>query len=516
LYYPDEKKFKTLSKKGNLIPVWREILADLETPVSAFIKLGQGKFSYLLESVEKGEQLGRYSFLGSDPVLVFKSKGERIEIIRQGKSEILRVEKDPLDALKKIMAGYKTVNSAKLPRFSGGAVGYVGYDMVRFWEEIPENNQDDLNLPDSPFMLSHTLIIFDHLNHKIKVVSYALLDGKESSQIAYEKAKHEIDGVIRKLRQAYEKAKREIDGVIRKLRQPSPSLLHRERKEKKKEIANEKIESNFTSDIFQSKVKKAKEYIRAGDIFQVVLSQRLKRKVNASAFDIYRTLRSLNPSPYMYYLKCGDFEIVGSSPETLVRMEEEEITYRPIAGTRKRGKDGVEDELLAEELSVDPKERAEHIMLVDLGRNDMGRVCEYGTVKVTELFSVEKYSHVMHLVSNVQGKLRKGMDQYDLLKACFPAGTVSGAPKVRAMEIIEELEPCRRGPYAGALGYFGFSGNMDTCIIIRTILIKDNIAYIQAGAGIVADSEPESEYEETLNKARALIKAIEIAEKGIE
>lgn len=498
MYYPDERKFETLSKKGNLIPVWREILADLETPVSAFMKVGQGKFSYLLESVEKGEQLGRYSFLGSDPVLIFKSKGEKIEIIRQGKSEILRVKKDPLNTLRKIMAGYKAIDSARLPLFSGGAVGYVGYDIVRFWEEIPDNNRDDLDLPDSLFMLSHTLIIFDHINHTIKVVSYALLDGKESPQIAYGKAK------------------REIDGVIRKLRQPCPSSLHRERKEKKKEIADEKIESNFTSDIFQSRVKKAKKYIRAGDVFQVVLSQRLKRKVNASAFDIYRTLRSLNPSPYMYYLKCGDFEIVGSSPETLVRMEKEEITYRPIAGTRKRGKDEVEDELLAKELSVDSKERAEHIMLVDLGRNDMGRVCKYGTVKVTELFSVEKYSHVMHLVSSVQGKLRKGMNQYDLLKACFPAGTVSGAPKVRAMEIIEELEPCRRGPYAGALGYFGFTGNMDTCIIIRTIIIKDNIAYIQAGAGIVADSEPESEYEETLNKARALIKAIEIAEKGLE
>jgi len=498
LYYPDERKFEALSRKGNLIPVWREILADLETPVSAFIKVGQGKFSYLLESVEKGEQLGRYSFLGSDPVLVFKSKGERIEIIRQGKSEILRVEKDPLDALKKIMAGYKTVNSAKLPRFLGGAVGYVGYDIVHFWEEIPANNKDDLNLPDSLFMLSHTLVIFDHLNHTIKVVSYALLDGKESPQVAYAKARHRIDE------------------VIRKLRQPSPSLPHRERKEKKKEIANQKIESNFTSDIFQAKVKKAQEYIRAGDIFQVVLSQRLRRKVSASGFDIYRTLRSLNPSPYMYYLKCGDFEIVGSSPETLVREEEKEVTYRPIAGTRKRGKDRAEDELLAKELSANPKERAEHIMLVDLGRNDMGRVCEYGTVKVTELFSVEKYSHVMHLVSSIEGRLRKGMDQYDLLRACFPAGTVSGAPKVRAMEIIEELESCCRGPYAGALGYFSFSGNMDTCIIIRTILIKDNIAYIQAGAGIVADSEPESEYEETLNKARALIKAIEIAEKGIE
>lgn len=497
MYCPQEKEFEILSKKGNLIPVWREILADLETPVSAFIKLGQGEFSYLLESVERGEQLGRYSFLGSEPILVFKSKGEGIEIIRGGKSEILRVEKDPLDTLRKIMAGYRAVNSAKLPRFSAGAVGYVGYDIVRFWEEIPAKNQDDLNLPDSLFMLSHTLVIFDHLNHTIKVVSYALLEGKESPQVAYRKARHRIDE------------------VIRKLRQPS-SLLDDEKKQRKEEGVKEKVESNFTSDIFQAKVKKAKEYIRAGDIFQVVLSQRLKRKVSASGFDIYRTLRSLNPSPYMYYLKCGDFEIVGSSPETLVREEEKEVTYRPIAGTRKRGKDRAEDELLAKELSANPKERAEHIMLVDLGRNDMGRVCEYGTVKVTELFSVEKYSHVMHLVSSIEGKLRKGMDQYDLLRACFPAGTVSGAPKVRAMEIIEELEPCRRGPYAGALGYFSFSGNMDTCIIIRTILIKKGIAYIQAGAGIVADSEPESEYEETLNKARALIKAIEIAEKGIE
>jgi len=498
LYYPEEKEFEALAKKGNFIPVWREILADLETPVSAFMKLGEGEFSFLLESVEKGEQLGRYSFLGSDPVLVFKSKGEEVEIIRQGKSKILRVGKDPLETLKKIMAEYRAVSSPKLPRFSGGAVGYVGYDIVRFWEKIPEKNEDDLNLPDSLFMLSHTLIIFDHLNHTIKVVSYALLEEKESPQMAYERAK------------------RRIDKVVMKLKESPSSLLYAGRKRERRERINHKIQSNFTPDIFQVKVKKAKEYIRAGDIFQVVLSQKLKRKVDASPFDIYRTLRSLNPSPYMYYLRCGDFEIVGSSPEILVRMEEEEVTYRPIAGTRKRGKDRREDELLTEELSADPKERAEHIMLVDLGRNDMGRVCEYGTVKVTELLTVEKYSHVMHLVSNVQGRLRKEMDQYDLLRACFPAGTVSGAPKVRAMEIIEELEPCRRGSYAGALGYFSFSGNMDTCIIIRTILIKDKIAYVQAGAGIVADSDPESEYEETLNKARALIKAIDIAEEGIE
>ena len=495
MYYPEGNEFKELSKKGNFIPVYREILADMETPVSAFMKLGGGEFSYLLESGERGEKLGRYSFLGTSPTLIFKSKGKKVEIIRKGEREIktLLKEKDPLKLLKEIMSDYKAVNIPNLPYFSGGAVGYIGYDMIRFWEQIPQKNPDDLNLPDSLFMLGDTLLIFDHLNHKIKIISYALLDGKESAETAYKKAKERINKIIAKLKGPLPSGNKNVPPHLNPLPQ-----------------------SNVTSQAFQEKVKKAKRYIEEGDILQVVLSQRLKRRVSASSFDIYRALRSLNPSPYMYYLKCRDFELVGSSPEILVKMEEKEVVLRPIAGTRRRGKDNLEDELLIKDLLADPKEKAEHIMLVDLGRNDMGRVCEYGTVKVTELYTVEKYSHVIHLVSNVQGKIREGMDQYDLLRACFPAGTVSGAPKVRAMEIIEELEPCARGPYAGALGYFSFSGNMDTCIIIRTIIIKEGIAYIQAGAGIVADSRPESEHKETLNKADALIKAIQMAEGGIE
>lgn len=497
LYYPQEEEFKKLSKKGNLIPVYREILADMETPVSAFKKLDEGEFSYLLESVERGERLGRYSFLGSGSGIIFKSKGKKIHIIENGKNIALTCQKDPLHNLKKIIGRFKVVNLPGLPRFSGGAVGYLGYDMIRFWEKIPPLNKDDLGFPDSLFMLSDTLLIFDHIDHKIKIVSHAFLDGKEPTHLTYKKTRQRIEEVVARLRNPLPSGS-------------STSLKYTQRKKKTD------IQSNLTRQLFMEGVKKAKKYIKRGDAFQVVLSQRLKRKVNTSPFDIYRCLRSLNPSPYMYYLKCGDFQIIGSSPEILVRKEKNEVILRPIAGTRPRGRNEAEDERLAQELLADPKERAEHIMLVDLGRNDLGRVCESGTVKVTELLGIEKYSHVMHLVSHVEGKLRKEMDQYDLLRASFPAGTVSGAPKIRAMEIIEEIEPCRRGPYAGALGYFSFTGNLDTCIIIRTILIKDGFAYVQAGAGIVADSNPQSEYQETLNKAQALIRAIELAEEGIE
>jgi len=330
----------------------------------------------------------------------------------------------------------------------------------------------------------------------MKIISYAFLDEKKSAQAAYKEAKDRIDEIVTRLKRT------------------SPSYPSSENRRRK--VGRGSFQSNFTPQDFMKRVEKAKEYIRKGDIFQVVLSQRFRRKVNVSSFNIYRALRSLNPSPYMYYLRCGDFEIIGSSPEILVRKEGERVILRPIAGTRPRGKSEQEDRALVKELLDDPKERAEHIMLVDLGRNDLGRVCEYGTVRTTELLYVEKYSHVMHLVSNIEGKLKRGMDQYDLLRACFPAGTVSGAPKVRAMQIIEELENRLRGPYAGALGYFSFSGNMDTCIIIRTIIVKGGFAYVQAGAGIVADSCPKREYQETLNKARALFKAIEIAEEGIE
>jgi anthranilate synthase component 1 len=467
----------------------------METPVSAFKKLGGGEFSYLLESVEKGKILGRYSFLGINPFLILKSKKNRGQIIEKGKVENLTLQ-DPLEFLKKVMSKFVAVNLPELPRFSGGAVGYLGYDTVRFWEKIPEENPDDLNLPDFLFIFSDTLLIFDHIGHKTKIISYALLDGKKSIQAAYKEAKDKIDRIIARLKQ--------------------PSFPYSSSENHRRKIREGNPQSNLTPQAFMEGVKKAKEYIRRGDIFQVVLSQRFRRKIDVSSFNIYRALRSLNPSPYMYYLKCGDFEMIGSSPEILVRKEGENVILRPIAGTRPRGKSEQEDKILIKELLADPKERAEHIMLVDLGRNDLGRVCEYGTVKTTELFSIEKYSHVMHLVSNIEGKLKKDTDQYDLLRACFPAGTVSGAPKIRAMQIIDELENCVRGPYAGALGYFSFSGNMDTCIIIRTIIVKDGFAYVQAGAGIVADSCPQSEYRETLNKARALFRAIEIAEEDIE
>ncbi len=496
MYYPDEAKFRELARKGNLIPVYKESLADLETPVSAFMKLGQGSFSYLLESVEKEEGLGRYSFLGIDPFLLFEFRGTKVILHDTRTHETLSAKSGPLEVLKEVMARYKVVNLPGLPRFFGGAVGYVGYDVIRFWEDVPRENPDDLNLPGALFMFANILLIFDHRDHKIKVVSYVFLDGRKP------------------LGRIYKQAIKKIDEVMVKLKNSSPVVDLGEGCPGGSRIA--KVVSNLTSSSFEGIVIKAKEYIREGDIFQVVLSQRLARKIFTSSFNIYRALRSLNPSPYMYYLRCGDFEIVGSSPEILVRVEEGDVTLRPIAGTRHRGKNQSDDKALAKELLADPKERSEHIMLVDLGRNDVGRVCRYGTVKVSELMVVEKYSHVMHIVSNVKGRLKRNLDQYDLLRACFPAGTVSGAPKVRAMEIIEELESTARGLYAGALGYFSFSGNMDTCIIIRTIILKDGFAYIQAGAGIVADSNPRREYQETMNKAQALIRAIEMAEEGLE
>lgn len=499
-YYPEFGEFKRLCRQGNLIPIYREILADLETPLSAFIKLcseqknfkeGLGNYTYLLESVEKGERLGRYSFLGVDPFMVFQSRGEKAYLFRStGKIETYHLQCDPLDSLKKIMRRFKVATLPSLPIFFGGAVGYVGYDVVKFWEEIPSCCSRNSDFPDCCFTLTRSVVIFDHLSHRIKIMSFAFLNG-ESPKKVYRRTKERIDRIVHRLRDRLPN---------------SPGILNG---------ASGKggIKSNFSSQDFAKAVDQAKRYIRDGDIFQVVLSQRLHRKIYCSPFDIYRVLRSLNPSPYMYFLKMGDFSIVGSSPEILVRKEGKEVILRPIAGTRPRGKSEEDDARLANELLKNDKEKAEHIMLVDLGRNDLGRVCDYGTVEVKELFSVEKYSHVMHLVSEVRGNLREGMDQFDLLRACFPAGTVSGAPKVRAMQIIEELEPSSRGPYAGALGYFSFSGNMDTCIIIRTMVIKGDTAYIQAGAGIVADSIPENEFKETTDKARALITAIDLGEE---
>jgi len=496
MFHPSFSQFKRLAKKGNLLPVYKEILADMETPVSAFTKIGMGKHAYLLESVEGGEKLGRYSFLSSSPALIFESKGRKVTLsLRAPVMRQVKETDNPLEELRKIMQKYKPVEVEGLPRFYGGAVGYIGYDMVKFIEDIPSTNPDDLNLPDCKFIFTDNLLIFDHVAHTIKVVSCVHLDKEKSS-----------------LKTSYDRACRKIEKLITELRKKPKKRPKVKRSRSLKIIP----ESNFTKNGFEKIVGRAKEYIRAGDIIQTVLSQRLKMKVSAYPFDIYRALRVINPSPYMYYLSLGGMSLVGSSPEILVRQEGRRVEVRPIAGTRPRGKDEFEDKKLERELLKSSKERAEHLMLVDLGRNDLGRVCEYGSVKVPELMVIERYSHVMHIVSGVVGKLKRGMDSFDVLRACFPAGTVSGAPKVRAMEIIEELENLRRGPYAGAVGYFSFQGNMDMAITIRTILIKGREAFLQAGAGIVADSIPKNEYYETINKAKALREAIEMAEKGLE
>jgi len=493
MYYPSLDEFLKLSAKGNVIPVYKEINADLDTPVSAFLRIRKDDYAFLLESVEGQEKLARYSFLGSNPALVFKSKGRNIEILHRHKrsSQKFVTKTSPLDEIESIMRDFKAVHVKGLPRFYGGLVGFMGYDTVRFFEEIPDNNPDDLGLPDTVFMLTDTILIFDHVNHTIKIVTNVFLPKAKLSRA-------QKIGV-------YNLAIRRVDAMHVEFNQPVKEKMARV---SVKKIEN-KVKSNFAKPQFEKIVRKAKEYIRNGDIIQVVLSQRFGIRVNREPFEIYRSLRSLNPSPYMYFLKLKDMELVGSSPEMLVRCEEGQVTTRPIAGTRPRGKTEEEDRQLAAELFKDKKERAEHLMLVDLGRNDLGRISKTASVKVNEFMNIEKYSHVMHLVSEVKGILdNKRYSIYDVLKATFPAGTVSGSPKIRAMEIIDELENLRRGPYAGCVGYFSFSHNMDTCITIRTIVIKGNNAYIQAGAGIVADSVPEKEYFESVNKAKALIEAI--------
>lgn len=494
MFKPSLEEFKQKTKKGNLIPVYREILADMETPVSAFLKIDDGRHSFLLESMEGGEKWARYSFLGSRPSIVVKSSGPKVEVLRNGKVETLSFVKDPLEIIKSALSAYKPVPDPALPRFYGGAVGFMGYDVVRFFEDLPVRDKEGLNVPDVFFMITDTLVIFDNISHMIKVVSNAHVDGAPP-EAAYEEATAKIDDIVRKLKST---VRREAPGVRRK---------------KSKEHT---FTSNFTQPLYEQAVLKAKEYIKAGDIFQVVPSQRFETKINTEPYEIYRALRLINPSPYMYFLRCGNATVVGSSPEVMVRLEGGRIDLRPIAGTRRRGASEEEDKALAAELLADPKERAEHIMLVDLGRNDVGRVSVPGTVNVSELMVIERYSHVMHIVSNVRGKLSDDRDAFDVVRACFPAGTVSGAPKIRAMEIIDELEPTRRGPYAGAVGYFGFSGSMDTCITIRTLIIQNDTAYIQAGGGVVADSDPASEYQETVNKAKAMLRAVEMAEAGLD
>jgi anthranilate synthase component 1 len=491
LYHPSQKEFLEKAREGNLIPVYKEILADMETPVSVVKKLAESDFAFLLESVEGGETIGRYSFLGADPFIIFKSKGREIDLIYQNDEETFNTDKTPLDVLRDVMSRFHPVSDASLPPFIGGAVGYVSYDEIRNIEpRIPDNNPDDMNLPDTFFMITDNLIIFDHVRHRILLVNNAHVRGRPEK--------------------AYEDAIKQIELLHERLRLPL-SVSEAE----SKQVALQ-VESNMTEEQFRDAVERAKEYIFAGDVFQAVLSQRLKTTFQCDPLNIYRALRAINPSPYMFYLKFGALRLIGSSPEILVKVTGDSVQLRPIAGTRRRGMTPEEDRELEKELLADPKECAEHIMLVDLARNDCGRVATYGSVHVDDLMMVERYSHVMHIVSNVLGRLDAKYDAYDVLKASFPAGTVSGAPKVRAMEIIDELEPVRRGPYAGAVGYFSFSGNLDSCITIRTIVVKGDVAYIQAGCGVVADSVPESEYQETMNKARALLRAIELAEEGLE
>ncbi len=492
---PDRATVLRLFEQGDLVPVYRTLLADLETPVSVYLKLARpGNPSFLLESVEGGEQVGRYSFLGVDAQALIAVQDNILTLRRDDRviTRPLAPGEDPLHAIEAEMGRFRPVKVEGLPRFVGGAVGYLSYDVVRYFERLPATATDDLHVPDAAFLLTDTLVIFDHAKHQLIILANAHNTGDPDA--------------------AYDDAVQRIDAILDRLAGPLPladECAGGDRNERD-------LRSNVTREQFEANVRAAKEYIAAGDAFQIVLSQRFSRRTCAPPFTVYRALRALNPSPYMFYLRFSDdLALIGASPEMMVRLEDGIATMRPIAGTRPRGRDEAEDEALADELLADEKERAEHVMLVDLGRNDLGRVCDYGTVSVPQMMIVERYSHVMHIVSQVQGRLRAGLNAFDLLRATFPAGTLSGAPKVRAMEIIEELEGTRRGPYGGAVGYFSFDGSMDTCITIRTMLMRGDQVYFQAGAGIVADSDPAREYEETVNKARAVAMALQSAEEGL-
>lgn len=491
MFCPDFSTFQELSKRGNLIPVYREIMADMDTPVTAFRKLDDGRFSFLLESIEGGEKWARYSFLGANPSMIVRSKGDCVEIVENGVTTSLTSD-DPLGRIRDIMTRFTPVEVEGLPRFFGGAVGYLGYDMVRQFEDLPTEKPAVIDTYDSYLLITDTIVIFDTMNQKIKVVSNAHITGQKTPRQAYEEAIANIDSIVKRLR------------ATLTVMTSSPTARRTE------------LNSNISRKDYEASVEKAKEYIRAGDIIQVVPSQRFSGKLEADPFDVYRVMRTLNPSPYMFFLRLDNTIIAGASPEVMVRKEGTRVELRPIAGTRPRGANPREDARLAEELISDPKERAEHVMLVDLGRNDLGRVCETGSVRVSELMVIERYSHVMHIVSNVQGELKTDCDAFDLVRATLPAGTLSGAPKIRAMQIIDELEPVRREVYGGAVGYFSFSGNMDLAITIRTLVIKDGMVYLQAGGGVVADSDPAAEWQETVNKAMAARRAIEIAEEGLE
>jgi len=496
--HPTQDEFVRFAKQGNVIPVYGELLADFETPVSAFLKLDDGRFSYLLESVEGKEKVARFSFLGSRPRMLFTSAGRHIEISEfrsTGAPSVRRFESpaDPLVEIERLMRRFRFVPVPGLPRFSGGLVGYLGYDTVQFLERLPRHQLDDLRVPDIMLMLTDTMVIFDHAQHTLLLVVNALTQGRNPSAV-------------------YRDAVRRIEALAQRLRRPMPPSPRRTARRRKGTGA---MRSNLDRKEFGAMVQRAKAYIRDGDVIQVVLSQRFERPIACESFDIYRALRSLNPSPYMFFLRFGSLCLAGASPEMLVRCEDGRLETRPIAGTRRRGATDTEDQRLSQQLLHSIKERAEHLMLVDLGRNDLGRIARPGSIKTPEFMVIEKYSHVLHLVSGVTGVLRSGKTAFDVLRSTFPAGTVSGAPKVRAMEIIAELERHDRGPYAGAVGYISFSGNLDTCITIRTVLTKGKHAYVQAGAGIVADSQPAREYQETISKAKGMLQAIEVAERGL-
>jgi anthranilate synthase component 1 len=490
---PDFREFQRLAKQGNLIPLYDILPADLLTPVSAYLRIAQGaRHSFLLESVEGGEKIARYTFAGAHPEEIFRYAGGAC--VMEGRDRVVWEEKDPVSFLRARMQKFRPVRVPGLPPLIAGAIGYFSYDMVRLIERLPKRLRDEIGLYDAMLMFYHGLIAFDHVRHRLWIVRNVFTEGSGTLQAKYKAAAREI---------------RET----RKLLEQPVAAENPKSARKPAKRAPLKVTSNFRRSEYLSAVRKCKNYIRAGDIFQVVLSQRFSAKTTAAPFDVYRELRALNPSPYLFFLQMNDIHVVGSSPEMLVKVQGRDVFYRPIAGTLPRGKDEAEDLQLEKQMLASEKERAEHIMLVDLGRNDLGRVCEYGTVKVEQLMTVERFSHVMHLVSSLRGRLREDVDCFDALMACFPAGTVSGAPKVRAMEIIEELERARRGIYAGGVLYMDFAGNLDSCIALRTMVMKNRVAYVQAGGGIVADSTPEGEYQESINKSRALLTALEAAQR---
>ncbi|WP_442601097.1 anthranilate synthase component I [Paenibacillus sp. KN14-4R] len=489
------KQVIELSKSYNLIPIVRSILADTETPIRLFQHFYEEDRAFLLESVEGGVKWARYSFIGRDPFLLIKAKNGITQI--DFKTETILTQEKPVEVMKRYLSTYRSPDLPDLPRFTGGAVGFFGYDLLQYYEKLPKHRVDDLDMNDMQFMFSDQVIVFDHFKQQIKVIANVHIPE---------------DATTQSITDAYNKTCARIEATVADLKKKTQqvTMTHVPIAE---HVELGDIRSNVTKEQYINNVEQAKEYIRAGDIFQVVLSQRFEITTEVSPLQVYRVLRTMNPSPYMYYLKMDDEVIVGTSPELLVRVEDERVETMPIAGTRPRGKTADEDQALAEELLADEKERAEHLMLVDLGRNDLGRVSDFGSVRCDTFMDVQRYSHVMHIVSNVSGKLRKDKDFFDAFLSCMPAGTVSGAPKLRAMEIIAEMENEGRGPYAGAIGYLGFSGNLDTCITIRTIIFKGGKAYVQAGAGIVGDSIPEKEYEETVNKAKALLTSIRVAEE---